>query len=216
MARKSKRRSRGLIARKSKGRSRGLKHPRVKEIVRRAFEQLVYAEPKPDVSCRKLRVDNNLKKSISRAAVEIARQRGLVLMQSGDAHALAEADTLNDLAATFQLGGTVADASASLLSAMAAGAYPADAAAHDVANVIGAFKHINPNNVAASDKLDRWHFQPTEKRAIAQSINLYYYNALGLVMNYLIHPRETKNAVFVADLIRVVLQHNPHRPARTG
>lgn len=74
--------------------------------------------------------------------------------------------------------------------------------------VIGLFKNVDPSLIKPSDDLaKRWFFDKFEKRAISQSLNLYFQNRLNHPLSPLIHPSETQKAVTVYDLGQITFNH---------
>lgn len=74
--------------------------------------------------------------------------------------------------------------------------------------VIGLFKNVDPSLIKPSDDLTkRWFFDTFEKRAISQSLNLYFQNRLDHPLSPLIHPSETQKAVTVYDLGQITFNH---------
>lgn len=87
--------------------------------------------------------------------------------------------------------------------------YPPVKAAQDVALVIGKFKRVDPNTIAAADPLTKFRFQDDEKRSMAILLDDFYLSN-GFVMDKEIQPWETQPAVHVSDFIASVVEHNPH------
>ncbi|WP_315834448.1 hypothetical protein [Bradyrhizobium prioriisuperbiae] len=88
--------------------------------------------------------------------------------------------------------------------------YSPIAADRDVRIVIGRFKNVDPNTIAAAYPLSRYHFEVDEKRTMAVLLDNYYYQA-GYTMKQWIQPYETQSASFVADFIGAVVRHNPQK-----
>lgn len=88
--------------------------------------------------------------------------------------------------------------------------YPPIKADQDVRIVIGRFKNVDPNTIAAAYPLSRYHFQMDEKRTMAVLLDNYYYQG-GYVMEHWIQPYETQATSFVADLIGIVVRHSPRK-----
>lgn len=143
---------------------------------------------------------------LSRSALE----NSLSLRASNLSKSIKPGATVADLISAVSTSAQQLPARKAVLARGIAGKYSALDAAEDVAVVIGRFKNVSPASVAASDKLDRWHFSALEKRALAQSLNLFYKNVKHLTMAPWIHPKETGAAKIVANLISIVISHNPH------
>jgi hypothetical protein len=78
-----------------------------------------------------------------------------------------------------------------------------------VIQVVADVKHVDPDNVALSDKLSDLQFSVIDRRNLANEINIYFQQTLGMVFDTLMHPSETENDQTVSDVIQKVKNHNP-------
>lgn len=184
----------------------------VRAITLAAVQRLTYAQKKALTYNAKLAdigFRPTLRKVLPGIVSDTAESSGWLIDEDALARRLKEAETIGDLVKFTRESARV--------SAKPRGRGPTfsleweytdQEAMRDVCIVIGNFKRINPGRIGASDNLEtKWHFDLFEKRALAQSLNLYYQNALQLRLKPLIHPSETGSAATVADVVGIVLRH---------
>jgi acyl carrier protein len=78
-----------------------------------------------------------------------------------------------------------------------------------VIQVIAEVKHIDPDNIALSDKLSELQFDHAGRRDLANEINEFFQHRLNMVFDTLMHPSETDADQTVGEVIQKVKAKHP-------
>lgn len=85
--------------------------------------------------------------------------------------------------------------------------------ATSVIKVVARYKNLDPDEIALDDMLSDWEFDKTDRRDLAQKINLYFWNELQKTLDPWLHPRDTEKDQKISAVVTTVEQRNP-RPRR--